>query len=284
MQQQKRIFPISIIGFSDNERRLLRSMFLLTTERDRSYLIVERRDDPAGDIVLVNGDDSDAVAYSKNSSNPKHPANAPRLYLGNAALNSKQEKFIARPITTTRLLEALDHITISELDYCPELIINDDNVSHQILAEHFPPKQIPDTNAIYHALVVDDSRPVRELMKINLGLLNMSVDFAQTGEQALEMIYQHAYDIIFLDITLPGIDGYEVCKTIKANKNLKSIPVCMLTGKSSTFNKIKGKMAGCNVYLTKPVQSHDFMNVIKKLLFTHSTTNAAAIPKAGHFV
>lgn len=283
MQQQKRIFPISIIGFSDNERRLLRSMFLLTTERDRSYLIVERKEDPPGDIILVNGDDADAVTYSKNSNNPKHPPKAPRLYLGNTALINTHEKYVSRPITTTRLLEALDNITISELDFCPELMITDENIRHQSMSHHLPKKQISDSTTIYRALVVDDSRPVRELMKINLGLMNMAVDFAQTGEQALEMLYQKTFDIVFLDITLPGIDGYDVCKAIKANKNLKSLPVCMLTGKSSTFNKIKGKMAGCDVYLTKPVQSHDFMNVIKKLLFRHNDQDNT-LPKAGHFI
>ncbi|OUD15755.1 hypothetical protein TPSD3_01770 [Thioflexithrix psekupsensis] len=112
--------------------------------------------------------------------------------------------------------------------------------------------------------MVDDSLPVRKSMEIHLGLLGMDIDFAETGEEALELVKTTVYDIIFLDVMLPGVDGYKVCKTIKSDKMSKNTPVVMLTGKGSRFDKLKGTMAGASVYLTKPVEPEKLAEVIKQ--------------------
>jgi len=101
-------------------------------------------------------------------------------------------------------------------------------------------------------------------MEIHLGVLGVDIDFAETGEEALEYIQKTVYDIIFLDLMLPGIDGYKVCKEIKSHKLSKNTPVIMLTGKGSRFDKIKGTMAGANLFLTKPVEQEKLKEVIKQ--------------------
>jgi len=103
-----------------------------------------------------------------------------------------------------------------------------------------------------HALVVDDSLPVRIQMRQALQPLSWHVDFAENGEQALDMLCKHRYDIIFLDVVLPGIDGYETCRRAKAG-NATDTPIIMLTSASSPADRVKGKLAGCNTYLIKPV-------------------------------
>ncbi len=87
------------------------------------------------------------------------------------------------------------------------------------------------------------------------------VDLAETGEEALELINNNTYDIIFLDIVLPGVDGYEVCKTIKEGKG-KNTPVILLTGNSSPADRIKGNLSGCDTYLIKPVSQMVFQDLI----------------------
>ena len=91
---------------------------------------------------------------------------------------------------------------------------------------------------------------------------------AESGEQAFEFLNKsQGYDLIFLDVILPGlVDGYNICKTIKRDKQRKRIPVIMLTGKGSPFDRIRGKLAGCNTYLTKPVRREQFQTVVKKYL------------------
>ena len=116
------------------------------------------------------------------------------------------------------------------------------------------------------ALVVDDSLPVRIQMKKALQSISKSVDFAETGEEAEKLITQKKYDIVFLDVILPGVDGYDICKTIKKNPLTKDTPVIMLTSNSSPADRMKGKMAGCDTYLIKPVRHDIFKEVIFEYL------------------
>jgi twitching motility two-component system response regulator PilG len=93
------------------------------------------------------------------------------------------------------------------------------------------------------------------------------VDFAETGEEAVGLTGQREYACVFLDVVLPGIDGYQVCKLIKANKHaIKKTAVVMLTSRSSPFDKLRGSLAGCDEYLTKPLDEDRLLEVIAKFL------------------
>ena len=113
---------------------------------------------------------------------------------------------------------------------------------------------------------VDDSLPVRIQMKKALMDVAGRVDFAETGEQAEQMLEQNRYDIVFLDVILPGVDGYDICKKIKKSPDKGKTPVIMLTSNSSPADQIKGKMAGCDTYLIKPVNQVIFKEVIREYL------------------
>ena len=114
------------------------------------------------------------------------------------------------------------------------------------------------------ALVVDDSFPIREQIKLELEALVGQVDLAEDGERAIELITARPYDIVFLDVVLPGMDGYQICRTIKRDRRTKGTAVIMLTGKSSPFDRVKGKLAGCDTYLTKPVDHVTFQQVVRQ--------------------
>ena len=113
---------------------------------------------------------------------------------------------------------------------------------------------------------MDDSLPVRQQIVQHLSPLIGRVDLAEDGEQAMQLIKNRSYDLIFLDVVLPGIDGYKICREIKRNKDTKLTPVIMLTGKTSPFDMVKGKLAGCDTYLTKPVDGNIFVQVVEKYL------------------
>lgn len=134
------------------------------------------------------------------------------------------------------------------------------------------------------ALVVDDSTTLRRLVELTLAPMGVVLDFAETGEQAMTLAKSTRYDIIFLDVVLPGIDGYRVCKTIKNERRTMSTPVVMLTSRSSPIDKIKGMMAGANVYLTKPVDRLKLLHAIdeclpKKCFAQGLLRPAAAVPR-----
>jgi two-component system cell cycle response regulator len=117
-----------------------------------------------------------------------------------------------------------------------------------------------------NALVVDDSTTLRRLMELLLVPLGFAIDFVESGERAIELSKRKVYDVVFLDILLPGIDGYRVCKVLKGDKRTKATRVVMLTSKDGTIDKVRGMMAGTDVYLTKPVDRVDLIRAIDKCL------------------
>ena len=104
------------------------------------------------------------------------------------------------------------------------------------------------------ALVVDDSLPVRVQMRAGLSSIVARVDFAETGERALQLIDTYAYAIIFLDITLPEEGAYEICGRIKKHPLQQGATVVMLTGNSSSADRVMGMLAGFDNCLLKPVR------------------------------
>jgi CheY-like chemotaxis protein len=115
-------------------------------------------------------------------------------------------------------------------------------------------------------LVVDDNLTVREFMRSKLAPFNFNVDYAESGEQAVGLTGHRRYTCVFLDVVMPGIDGYQVCKLIKSKKAQGKTHVVMLTSKGSPFDKIRGAMAGCDAYLTKPVDEEKLLETIVRFL------------------
>ena len=116
----------------------------------------------------------------------------------------------------------------------------------------------------FRVLAVDDSLLMRTFLQNKLQPYGISPEFASSGEEALFKISKQHYDMIFLDVMLPGMDGYDVCKMIKKNKDNSLMKVVMLTSKDKTFDKIRGTMAGCDGYLTKPVDELKLRAIIER--------------------
>ena len=116
----------------------------------------------------------------------------------------------------------------------------------------------------FRVLAVDDSPLMRTFLQNKLAPYGIHPEFAASGEEALFKISKQHYDMIFLDVMLPGMDGYDVCKMIKKNKDNALMKVVMLTSKDKTFDKIRGTMAGCDGYLTKPVDEMKLRAIIER--------------------
>lgn len=115
-------------------------------------------------------------------------------------------------------------------------------------------------------LVVDDSATVRRLVAITLERQGHRVSTAVHGLDGLEKFEAIRPDLVLLDITMPKMDGYELCKTIRRSPGGKSTPVLMLSGNDGVFDKVRGKMAGATDYLTKPFQSEVLLAALHKLI------------------
>ena len=115
-------------------------------------------------------------------------------------------------------------------------------------------------------LAVDDSPTIRKLVSMTLGGEGIEVVSAENGVEALTMLSEILPDLILSDINMPKLDGYKLCKFVKKHARTKHIPVVLLSGKDGVFDKMRGKMAGCNGYLTKPFESAELIQQVLQYL------------------
>ncbi len=115
-------------------------------------------------------------------------------------------------------------------------------------------------------LVVDDSPTVRKLISSKLEKSGHEVVCAVDGLDALEKLNGLRPDLILLDITMPRMDGYQVCKLIRNNTDMKDVPVVMISGKDGFFDKVRGRMAGTTDYITKPFGPETLMKTVENYL------------------
>lgn len=113
-------------------------------------------------------------------------------------------------------------------------------------------------------MVVDDSNTIRKSAEIFLKSSGCVVQSAEDGFEAMSKIVDDPPDIIFIDIVMPRLDGYQACMLIKKNPIYQSIPVIMLSSKDGLFDKAKGRIAGSDDYLTKPFTAEGLLSIIRK--------------------
>lgn len=111
-------------------------------------------------------------------------------------------------------------------------------------------------------MVIDDSKTIRRSAETLLRKAGCEVVTAVDGFEALAKITVNKPDIIFVDIMMPRLDGYQTCALIKNNQSFKSTPVIMLSSKDSIFDRARGRIVGSEKYLTKPFSKEDLINAI----------------------
>jgi len=115
-------------------------------------------------------------------------------------------------------------------------------------------------------LVVDDSSVARKAARFVLEGAGYKVVEAWDGFEALGQLQNEYPHLMVLDLVMPGMDGYEVLKLVRANHKFAHIPVIILTSRDTLFDKLKGKLSGTNEYLTKPYKGEDLLKLVNKLL------------------
>jgi twitching motility two-component system response regulator PilG len=113
-------------------------------------------------------------------------------------------------------------------------------------------------------MVIDDSKTIRRTAETLLKKAGCEVVTAEDGFEALSKIVEQRPDLIFVDIMMPRLDGYQTCALIKNNATFKSTPVIMLSSKDGLFDKARGKIVGSEQYLTKPFTKKELLGAISK--------------------
>ncbi len=242
----ERCFSVAVIGIPLHEQSVLKLVFRPSAQRSWAYALTPLDETNPPDILLVDLDKEDAVSeWHERCEHDEVIAKTPTVRVSRSELAAEPHTYyLQRPLMVSRVIDTLDQIVEQELAA----------TFAQAVATH-------------KALVVDDSLPMRKQIALELERFGVKSDCAESAEQAIEFLQVNStYSIIFLDVILPGVDGYVLCKNIKRDPSRKQIPIVMLTGRGSAFDRVRGKLAGCNTYLTKPVASEELAEVVKKHL------------------
>lgn len=113
-------------------------------------------------------------------------------------------------------------------------------------------------------MIVDDSNTIRRSGELFLKQAGYTVILVENGFEALTAIFDMRPDIIFVDIMMPRLDGYQTCQLIRKNEEFKDLPIIMLSSKDGLFDKARGRIVGSNEYLTKPFSKEGLLDAVRK--------------------
>lgn len=259
-QSQPRV-RVALLGFEAAVVEKIEKIFQRDRPEQRVYTTVYLHSDEPVDILLVNYDNPIALG-EKDAVISKYP-NVRIIAASQEALSDESIVYSIHPyqvhgiLLAARLLSVLDKVSDS----------TESKIENQVSEAPTDNASVEDAQG-YSVLVVDDSVSIQKSLELNLlTLQNISqIDFADSGEMALEKIEAKQYDIIFLDVMMPGIDGYETCTQIRKKPLYKHTPIVMVSAKCSPLDEVKGIIAGCTTYLTKPVQNEAFQKLSHRMM------------------
>lgn len=119
------------------------------------------------------------------------------------------------------------------------------------------------TAPVVKVMVIDDSQTIRRTAETLLSREGYQVLTAVDGFEALARIAEHQPDIMFIDIMMPRLDGYQVCALVKSNPRFAKVPVIMLSSKDGLFDRARGRIVGSDEYLTKPFTRDELIGAVR---------------------
>lgn len=246
---------VAALGFGAMDMERLNRMFQTPRPGARRYAIVPPGERDSFDILLVNCDEP-AIQRDRDTLLRSH-SQAIWVAVGHGSADCAPEHQLRGMLIATKVLGLLDRLPLAQPQPAPR-------------PEPAPvaAAPAPETLPGYRALVVDDSLAIQKSLEFNLATLERiaAVDFADDGESALAKAESTHYDLIFLDVMMPGIDGYETCARLRKRPAYKKTPIIMVSAKTSPLDEVKGVISGCTTYLNKPIQPEAFHKLGRRIL------------------
>lgn len=253
MQQATPALKLAVKGLKPGERQLLEGLVKVSQRRTPRLEILDDSLARSADVVVIDTRDAHAMSWAR-----RHPWLERRAVIwidgtqpapGHTLLR-RPVQWPILPMVLARALEAGPGTVAAVPPSAPAPLAAEPPVG-------LPPAAAP------QVLVVDDSLAVRAQLRSLLERRGYVVTDADCVEVALDALGQREFDCVLMDVLMPDTDGYEGCHEIKARlRGANAVPVIMLTSKSSPFDRIRGKMAGCDAYLTKPVEAQHLADVL----------------------
>lgn len=238
---------ISFFGLTNKEHAVFQRVLQFFEKKGK--LFHECQTDTASADIFIIKNQPDAVEQAKLA----HTQQVLLTLVDKNEAPAMGKHVIQQPLLVTRVMRAIDEAS--------KLVQS----SHKTPTSASSPTPTAINESAFHALIVDDSAAIRKQLELELRETTMTADYAVCGEDALEKINSQQYDLVFLDIVMPGIDGYEVCKQLRKMPNYKRTPVIMLSGKTEPLDEVEGILAGASTYMLKPVKHKDFQQTLERI-------------------
>ncbi|WP_422666661.1 response regulator [Candidatus Macondimonas diazotrophica] len=126
-------------------------------------------------------------------------------------------------------------------------------------------------------MVIDDSKTIRRTAETLLMREGFEVITAQDGYEALGLVVRHRPDLVFVDIMMPRLDGYQTCALIKRHPDFRHIPVVLLSSKDGLFDRARGRLVGSERYLTKPFSREELLEAISAFKAGETTSTGRGL-------
>ncbi len=250
-------FRIAAFGLGTRFRRLLEIVVKHARHNRYCYRIADSREASAFDIALVD---------MTVSGGPELAGSLQK------ALNGRPVIRVGRRDDPTRTRDDLLHASFT----ARVLYTLNDFVEHHLLRPPAsqtvrpmdPHQAVLDAGLLRRprALIVDDSPTVRRQLAVALHQMNIDTEAVPSAQEALDVLDSRRYELAFVDVVMPEIDGYRLTRMIKRELGLRAMPVIILTSRSSPFDLARGALAGCNSYLVKPVSLQSLRDTVRRQL------------------
>ena len=276
-------FVVVMCGVSGKDARMVEIVVSRAPNLKYQYQLVQAANALQCDIALV--DAQAPTAASELEVLRQRFGNITAVFISDDGTRGDSSYRIARRSLLLQILRTLDSISASQMKgvvaSAPELPRSNPTSVAQVrpvaVVAAEPSKLEP-----LAALVVDDSLTVRTQLQGALARIGVNGALAENGTTALEAIKLKRFDVIFLDVVMPGMDGYALCRQIKSTPATRATPVVMLTSRSSPFDRARGALAGCDTYLTKPIDLKSFYRAVDKVLLKAFKDNRALMTDRGY--
>jgi twitching motility two-component system response regulator PilG len=261
---------VGIIGFSAFEEKKIKKIFEFSCQNERAYKLSNIADIEPVDLLLAKKGDELAAQQVQTYLARYKSRFIPVVTSGKEKPSNTDIHYIRGVLVPSRVFVVLDKVQISSVTPESELEVQESfteqNQSQQF--ESIAETLTEQSEDALHVLVVDDSVMMQKTIKLELekATVPLAVDFADTGEIALEKVKLKKYDFILLDVMMPGIDGFETCTQMRKLEGMAKTPIIMLTAKTSALDEVKGLMAGCTTYLTKPFEHEEFHKMLERIM------------------
>ena len=255
---------VNVQIFSRYRSKLIATVISHVRSRRYNFSIVTDSSNVLPDIALVEFSDPEAQASAARLLERCHCLQIVELVTAKDQLQGNDSQLSSAHLVSD-LIPMLEYMADNRASGGMDASMNPRTPTKVVGAKviHLPTKV---HRTRLRALVVDDSPTVRDQLAITVERLGLRCDTAESGAAALDMLEENAYQIVYVDVVMPDMDGYRLTREIKRNRAHKGIPVIILTSKSSPFDRARGALAGCETYLTKPVELKRFFEATRNCL------------------